>query len=220
MPGMLTRRSISLSIGVVVMTAGLATVLAIGTGSNSTAARLLADRDLRSVELARNDYPVWMELPRLSSVEAESAERLEGEPTSELLALDSEAAEQVVGTDQTSTGGASTSSPGGLVQPLRFNVTDFGMAASLDEGGKIRTSKPVMLAGNRLGTIELAVGQGASVSIDRKSMADLIGDKSPALASTLTRLAGDRVTLEELRSSDVAVRYDPLADVLVIEPRS
>lgn len=217
---MLTRRSISLSIGVVVMTAGLATVLAIGTGSNSTSARLLADRDLRSVELARNDYPVWMELPRLSSVEAESVERLEGEPTNELLALDSEAAEQVVGTDQSSPGGASTSSPGGLVQPLEFNVTDFGMAASLDEGGKIRTSKPVMLAGNRLGTIELAVGQGASVSIDRKSMANLIGDKSPALASTLTRLAGDRVTLEELRSRDVAVRYDPLADVLVIEPRS
>lgn len=217
---MLTRRSISLSIGVVVMTAGLATVLAIGTGSNSTSARLLADRDLRSVELARNDYPVWMELPRLSTVEAESVERLEGEPTNELLALDSEAAEQVVGTDQSSPGGASTKSPGGLVQPLEFNVTDFGMAASLDEGGKIRTSKPVMLAGNRLGTIELAVGQGASVSIDRKSMANLIGDKSPALASTLTRLAGDRVTLEELRSRDVAVRYDPLADVLVIEPRS
>jgi hypothetical protein len=99
----------------------------------------------------------------------------------------------------------------------RFDVTKFGNTGSLDESGAIKTSKPVILGGSRLGSIDLAVGRGASVSIDRNALAALVGDKVPALTATLSRAEGDRVPLEALRSRDVAIRYDPLADALVID---
>lgn len=217
---MMTRRAISLSVGGLALAAGLATALAVNAEPPSSVTRFLADRDLYSISLVRGDYPVWMELPELSSPETSSKQDSGEVPADDLIEPELAAMEEAVDVGERPEMANVGNSTGRMVAPLKFSVTDFGMAASVDVSGKIRTSKPVMLAGNRLGTIELAVGQGASVSIDRQSLADLVGDRSPALASTLTRLEGDRVTLEEIRSREVAVRYDPLADALIIEPRS
>lgn len=78
----------------------------------------------------------------------------------------------------------------------------------------------MILGGNRLGTLELAVGQGASVSVDRRALASLLAARAPALTEALARKKDDRVTLNSLRTRDVAIRYDPLVDALVIEMRS
>jgi hypothetical protein len=104
--------------------------------------------------------------------------------------------------------------------PVDFDVADFGDSAAVDEGGKVRTSKSVILGGSRLGTIELAVGRGASVSVDRRVLTALVGDKAPELTAALSRVAGDRVTLDSLRNREVAIRYDPVADALVIDSGS
>lgn len=100
--------------------------------------------------------------------------------------------------------------------PGRFNVTDFGSSA-LDEGGQVRTTKPVFVAGNRVGTIELAVGRGASVSLDPRALAVLVAGRAPALTAALARTEGDRVALSALRNRAVSIRYDPVADALLIE---
>jgi hypothetical protein len=100
--------------------------------------------------------------------------------------------------------------------PGRFMVTDFGSSA-LDEGGQVRTTKPVFVAGNRVGTIELSVGRGASVSLDPRALAALVADTAPALTAALERAEGDRVALSALRNRAVSIRYDPVADALLIE---
>lgn len=112
-------------------------------------------------------------------------------------------------------------SPGPATMPLpptRFNVADFG-ASALDEGGQVRTVKPVVVSGSRVGTIELAVGRGASVSLDPRALAALVADTAPALTAALARAEGDRVTLSALRNRAVSIRYDPVADALLIDTR-
>lgn len=98
----------------------------------------------------------------------------------------------------------------------RFNVADFGTSA-LDDGDQVRTTKPVFVAGNRVGTIELAVGRGASVSLDPGALAALVGDRAPPLTAALARVDANRVTLSALRTRAVSIRYDPVADALLIE---
>lgn len=104
--------------------------------------------------------------------------------------------------------------------PPGFDIRNFGTGGATEGGEMVRTTKAVILGGNPLGAIELAVGQGASVSVDRKALTALLGDKAPALSAALEREKSDLVTLETLRTRDVAIRYDPIRDALVIDTRS
>jgi hypothetical protein len=104
--------------------------------------------------------------------------------------------------------------------PPGFDIRNFGTGGAAEGGELVRTTKPVILGGNALGAIELAVGQGASVSVDRRALTALLADRAPALTAALEREKSDRVTLDTLRTRDVAIRYDPLRDALVIDTRS
>lgn len=101
--------------------------------------------------------------------------------------------------------------------PEAFDIRDFGSAGVPEGKDVLLAAKPVVLRGERLGAVELAVGKGASVAIDRRALADLLGDRAPALSASLERETTDQVPLSALRSSEVAIRYDPIADAIVIE---
>lgn len=164
----------------------------------------------------RAAYPVAMELPDLAFAgdaqvgKSPSAQEAQRGDTPELAAKHPEAPVQTM---------PRAIPPGPASAPLlpaRFNVADFGTSA-LDDGGQIRTTKPVFVAGNRVGTIELAVGRGASVSLDPGALAALVADRAPPLTAALARTDGNRVTLSALRTRAVSIRYDPVADALLIE---
>ena len=110
----------------------------------------------------------------------------------------------------------------GLV-PLAFDLARYGAqaeAASPGTAGGLRDNKQLVVGGTKVGSIALVVGEGATVSVDRQALLSLVGDRDPALAASLARVPGDQVTFEALRSRDVAIRYDPLADTVVIESKS
>jgi hypothetical protein len=170
-------------------------------------------------------YPIRLELPvaiPVSPIVSASLPVTGGQSPVEPTDLASPAppeTEALASSSKLETHRAPTGLRGSMVA-VAFNISEFGQSAALDEDGKIRTSKPVYLAGNRLGAIELAVGQGASVSVDRDDLAALVGDRAPTLTDALSRLTGERVTLDALRTRDVAIRYDPLTDALVIDTKS
>ncbi len=107
--------------------------------------------------------------------------------------------------------------PAETKRPEVFDIRQFGSGGTLDAKDVILATKPVILGRDRLGSVELAVGKGASVSIDRRELARLLGDRAPSLSASLERETGARVPLSALRTREVAIRYDPIADAVVIE---
>ncbi|MGN3975488.1 hypothetical protein [Tsuneonella sp. SYSU-LHT278] len=115
---------------------------------------------------------------------------------------------------------SSAGQPGQARIPPGFDIRNFGSGGAAEGGIVARTTKPVFLGGRSLGAIELAVGQGASISVDRRALSALLADRAPTLSAALERETSDMVTLDALRTRDVAIRYDPLRDALLIDTRS
>lgn len=103
--------------------------------------------------------------------------------------------------------------------PARFDIATFGRTVT-DADTEFRTRKSLIVGGERVGALELAMGQGSIVSVDRAELAGLLGDRAPELSATLARLGTDRVTFDTLRTREIQIRYDALTDAVVIEGRS
>lgn len=101
----------------------------------------------------------------------------------------------------------------------RFDIATFGRIATEDDA-EFKARKPLIVSGEKIGALELAMGQGSLVSVDRAELAKLLGGRVPALSDALTRLGTERVTFDTLRSRDIQIRYDALSDAVVIESRS
>lgn len=114
---------------------------------------------------------------------------------------------------------AATRSENGLLT-LDFDLSRYGASAQADASGGTRDTKQLIVGGQKVGAIPLLIGDGATVSVDRQTLLSLVGERDPALAASLARVPGEQVTFEALRSRDVAIRYDPLADTVVIETKS
>ncbi|ANY20968.1 hypothetical protein A6F68_02472 [Tsuneonella dongtanensis] len=206
--------------GLAVAAASLAAWNANANPSATWGSHLLTHREMPVVGNGAGGYPIRLELPEptpvalASTTSAEVSEEVPGTDQN----LETEAEPTAVAPDGQQRGKPALGP--GIMLAFDFDIAQFGNGGALDEAGQIRTSKPVILAGNRLGAINLSVGKGASVSVDRQALATLVADKSPALSDRLSRLEGDQVTLDSLRSREVAVRYDALTDAIVIDTNS
>ncbi|MCT2558921.1 hypothetical protein N0B51_08010 [Tsuneonella sp. YG55] len=174
---------------------------------------------------AERPYPLRLALPPPVGTdappqEARNLSEAAGKPQGPQMPGQPEAVEpaRAVPITGTSARVASRSEPQRI--PGGFDIRDFGTGGASDGSNLVMTTKPVILGGSRLGAIELAVGRGASVSLDRRALSALLADRAPELSAALDRETSDRVTLDALRTRDVAIRYDPLRDALVIETRS
>lgn len=207
-------------VAVVIPLSLLAAWVVSGNPTTSWAEFARAPSDRRPSEMPRSGYPVSMELPK--PVRAERAPFNGSSPDRQSsLTERGETSDARLGQPAAEAPRTQAPAAGGrLLVPVDFNVADFGTSAALEESGRVRTTKPVVIAGNRIGVIELMVGRGASVSVDRRALAALVGDKAPELTAALSRTEGELVTLDALRNRQVAIRYDPLTDTLVIESRS
>ncbi|MGX7952853.1 hypothetical protein ACWPM1_09840 [Tsuneonella sp. HG249] len=97
-----------------------------------------------------------------------------------------------------------------------FDISTFGKGAGASGDRAVRVQKPLILSGSRLGSVELALGQGSIVSIDRQSLQTLVAGKDEEVTAALAGFQGERVTFDELRDRGIGIRYDPLADAVVI----
>lgn len=80
--------------------------------------------------------------------------------------------------------------------------------------------KSVSLGGNALGTVELALGQGSVVAVGRRDLQSLVAGKDEGLSAALDGIEGDLVSFDTLRDRGVRIRYDALADMVVIDKSS
>ncbi|MGX7926336.1 hypothetical protein ACWPMX_07160 [Tsuneonella sp. HG094] len=113
---------------------------------------------------------------------------------------------------------ASVTPRNGLL-PAKFDIATFGRTVT-DADTELRARKPLIVGGERVGALELAMGQGSIVSVDRAELAGLLGDRVPDLSAALARLGTERVTFDTLRTREIRIRYDALSDAVVIEDRT
>lgn len=113
---------------------------------------------------------------------------------------------------------ASVTPRNGLL-PAKFDIATFGRTVT-DADTEFRARKPLIVGGERIGALELAMGQGSIVSVDRAELAGLLGDRAPDLSAALARLGTERVTFDTLRTREIRIRYDALSDAVVIEDRT
>ncbi len=98
-----------------------------------------------------------------------------------------------------------------------FSIAGFARGGSAPEGG-VRASKTVRLGPVVLGSVELALGHGSVVMVERGGLQALLASKDARLAAALADLDGEMVPFDALRDRGVSIRYDPLADAVVIDP--
>ena len=208
-------------ITIALLLAGAAAAAAWASGAVPAVNSLFASHERSSTSIA-GTYPIRLVLPESRPFEnpaavaaalAKVAVDAKTEDFAERMGIDPDFA--VTAKSPTT---RTTASPG-LVS-IDFDLGQYGRSAVPDPGKGLHDSKPVIVGGQRVGNIALVIGDGATVSVDRSSLLALVGTRDPALADSLGRVSGDLVTFESLRSRDVAIRYDPLADAVVIESKS
>lgn len=167
---------------------------------------------------SRPRYPVRVELPQTIPVTNASAAAERDMPEPKALAGDA-GLQPPVAIALTGKGGAQTSADGSSLLKVDFDIATYGRVAPSGETG-LRDSKAVILDGARLGQVDLSLGQGSVVSVDRRGLAELVRKRDPQLSAALEEIAGERITLDALRDRRVRVRYDPISDALLIETAS
>lgn len=97
-----------------------------------------------------------------------------------------------------------------------FRIGDWSRAISAPSGA-VRARKNVRLGSRALGSVGLALGQGSVVMIDRDELQALAAPVDAGLAAALAEIQGEMVSFDTLRDRGVGIRYDAIADAVVIE---
>lgn len=104
-----------------------------------------------------------------------------------------------------------------VLTDFKFDISTFDQTAPARSERSIVTKKAVSLGGNALGTVELALGHGSVVAVGRRDLQSLVAGRDEGLSATLATMEGDLVSFDALRDRGVRIRYDALADAVVIE---
>ena len=225
-------RLIPLSIGGATLLAGIIAVASAQTAPAAAFARLVFNGDGGAKAAASLDYPVRIELP-VSTAAADAARGPASIADPSVVDTLPEIESAIERVDQwtmdepklaaLSPPRSDVSAPVRSARPgvvsARFEIATFGRVATASDN-EVRARKPLVVSGEKIGAIELAMGQGSIVSVDRQELSDLVGNRAPALSAALARLEGDRVTFDTVRTREIRIRYDALSDTVVIETRS
>ena len=222
----MTRR-FSLSIGAACLTACLAAIWSIeALPTESWMQQFSRDRDGELGGFGVPNYPIRMELPPLqAAVDAAASPSAQPGLTATLPSAAAERVEDwIMGEPRLAAKpiAAPFQAPAEdkpALIPTRFDIATFGHTAT-EADTEFRARKPLIVSGERVGAVELAMGQGSIVSVDRAELAGLLGDRAPELSAALARLGTERVTFDTLRTREIRIRYDALSDAVVIESRS
>lgn len=110
--------------------------------------------------------------------------------------------------------------PSTRMAAIRFDIRAFGKVAPASDDRIVRASKTLRLGAQRLGSIDLALGQGSVVSVDRQALRALVANDDAQIASVLAGMDGEMITFDTLRDRGVRIRYDPLTDAVVLDSAS
>jgi len=99
----------------------------------------------------------------------------------------------------------------------RFDIRAYGTALPAGRDGLLRSKKTVSLGGTRLGSVDLAMGRGSMVAVDRRALLALMMGRDERVATALTETDGELVSFDALRDRGVKIRYDALGDTIVID---
>lgn len=103
------------------------------------------------------------------------------------------------------------------VTDLKFDISTFGRTAPAKSERSIVAEKAVSLGGKALGAVELSLGHGSVVAVGRRDLQSLVAGKDEGLSAALAAMEGDLVSFDALRDRGVRIRYDALADTVVID---
>lgn len=164
-------------------------------------------------------YQIRLELPQTRRPEADGTEFSAdgGLPDRPDLALESAPLAVEAGTQPPPARAAAAQSPRSGLLDMDFDIATFGKEAPAIGSRTIRTSKPLNHGGNRVGSVDLALGQGSVVSVDRHALQTLVAGKDDKIAAALAAMEGEMVSFDALRDRGIRIRYDPLADAVVID---
>lgn len=162
-------------------------------------------------------YPIRLKLPRTSRLGAGAAASTEVEGATPPAGA---AAQHAISTgddaDGPSEARAAAPPHSGLLD-MHFDIATFGKVAPPGGGRTIRTSKALNHGGNRVGSVDLALGHGSVVSVDRQALQTLVAGEDERIAAALAGMEGEMVSFDALRDRGIRIRYDPLADAVVID---
>lgn len=211
-------RTFAVASGLVLTGVAAAGAWALGWAPAASMARLRALVEPAPADrTSPSGYPIRLELPQAQGRAAGAATPAPANDLGNAATLSPDQA--VLSADE---GGrppaarAAMSSRPGLLD-VQFDIATFGKVAPPSGGRTIRTSKSLNHGGSRVGSVDLALGQGSVVSVDRQALQTLVGDKDENLAAALAGMEGEMVSFDALRDRGVRIRYDPLADAVVID---
>lgn len=105
------------------------------------------------------------------------------------------------------------------VLPLKFDIRDVGTASNTRIEGMVASMKMVRFRSEPAGSINVAIGDDASLYVDKIAIARIVsGDEG--LASSIASEPAGMISLARLRELGFSVQYDPIADALEISSKS
>jgi hypothetical protein len=208
-------RPLVVFLGATLAGAAVACAWALGGASSPAFATLLSYAGWQQTRLAPPpDYQIRLELPQAHRLATADELRPQNSDSSELAETTSEAAVTAPG-EHLGPADDAKAPRSGLVA-LKFDIATFGKLTPAGDG-TLRTSKPLSHGGKRVGSVDLALGHGSTVAVDRHALQSLVGVENEKVGAALAGLDGEMVSFDALRDRGVRIRYDALADAVVID---
>lgn len=204
---------------------GVCLAVAAGAGAWSLGDRPASVAKLRGLvestpsSLRNSQYPIRLELPQPRAparISSQADGRGTGTDDSSIAAKSLAPGPAQTDSSQAIPVQAATSGEPALLG-ISFDVASFGRIAPQPVEGAVRTSKSLIHRGQRVGAIRLTLGPGSVVSVERGALRTLIADKDPRIAEAIASIDADTVPFDALRDRGVRIRYDALADAVVID---
>lgn len=210
-------RALLVSLGVILAGAAGAGAWTLSAAPSPTLASLLSFAGWVQAPGARSpDYQIRLELPQTHRLAARG--KLPAQPAQSSAPANSAQEAGIVAPNERerpAPAGETRASRSGLLD-MKFDIATFGKLVSASDG-TLRTSKPLSHGGKRVGSIDLALGHGSTVAVDRRALETLVGAEDAKVAAALAGMDGEMVSFDALRDRGIRIRYDALADAVVIE---